>query len=134
MCLSKKAYNWGQYFPKMMVHNSNGDQNPVQAAALQIAKILMEKLHDTFSKMFVSITATQASSREKDNDSISGASFHRKHYQLRSGNLNPDESLLDDLKIPNPVNVSGPPCFVETPTVNSSIRSSVSSAAKTFKD
>lgn len=102
--------------------------------ALQIAEILMEKLPDTFSKMFVSITATQASSREKDNDSISGASFHRKHYQLRSGNLNPDESLLDDLKIPVPVNVSGPPCSVETPTVNSSIRSSVSSAAKTFKD
>ncbi|KAI5402306.1 E3 ubiquitin-protein ligase UPL3 [Lathyrus oleraceus] len=120
--------------------------------ALQIAEILMEKLPDTFSKMFVregvvhavdqlivagesiSITTTQTSSREKDNDSISGASFHRKHYHLRSGNLNPDESLLDDLKSPVPVNASGPPCSVETPTVNSSIRSSVSSAAKTFKD
>ncbi|KAI5389756.1 hypothetical protein KIW84_075161 [Lathyrus oleraceus] len=86
--------------------------------ASQIVEILMEKLPNKFSKMLVSITTTQASSREKDNDSISGASFHRKHYHLRSGNLNPDESLLDDLKIPVPVNVSGPPCFVETPTVN----------------
>ena len=86
--------------------------------ASQIVEILMEKLPNKFSKMLVSITTTQASSREKDNDSISGASFHRKHYHLRSGNLNPDESLLDDMKIPVPVNVSGPPCFVETATVN----------------
>ncbi|KAL5066522.1 hypothetical protein RYX36_028259 [Vicia faba] len=120
--------------------------------ALQIAEILMEKLPETFSKMFVregvvhavdqlivagesiSITTTQASLREKDSDSIPGASFHRKHYHLRSGNLNPNENLLDDLKSPVPVNMSVPPCSVETPTVNSSIRSSVSSAAKIFKD
>ncbi|KAF5951530.1 hypothetical protein HYC85_009474 [Camellia sinensis] len=67
----------------------------VLVPALQIAEILMEKLPETFSKMFVregvvhavdalilagpSTTApSQPSSSEKDNDSISGASSRRR--------------------------------------------------------
>ncbi|KAK7404378.1 hypothetical protein VNO78_05238 [Psophocarpus tetragonolobus] len=119
--------------------------------ALKIAEILMEKLPVTFSKMFIregvlhavdqlivagnatNIT-TQASSAEKDNDSISGASSRSRRYRRRSGSSNPDGNPLDDLKAPVSVNVGSPPSSADTPTVNSSIRLSVSTAAKAFKD
>lgn len=108
----------------------------------------MEKLPGTFSKMFVregvvhaidqlilaGNSTTQASSREKDNDSVSGSSFRPRCYRLRSGNSNPGGNSLEDPKSPVPVNVGLPPSSAETPTVNSSNRSSVSSAAKAFKD
>ncbi|KAG4985083.1 hypothetical protein AAZX31_12G031300 [Glycine max] len=119
--------------------------------ALKIAEILMEKLPGTFSKMFIregvvhavdqliltgnsTNISTQASSAEKDNDSISGASSRSRRYRRRSGNSNPDGNPLDDLKTPVSVNVGSPPNSVDMPTVNSSIRLSVSTAAKAFKD
>ncbi|XP_061342076.1 E3 ubiquitin-protein ligase UPL3 [Gastrolobium bilobum] len=119
--------------------------------ALQIAEILMEKLPGTFSKMFIregvvhavdqlilagnsTNVSTQASSTEKDNDSVSGASSRSRRYRRRSGNSNPDGNSLDDLKSPVSVNVGSPPSSVDIPTVNSSIRLSVSAAARTFKD
>ncbi|KAK7312253.1 hypothetical protein VNO77_36002 [Canavalia gladiata] len=119
--------------------------------ALKIAEILMEKLPGTFSKMFIregvvhavdqlilagnlTNVSTQASSVEKDNDSASGASSRSRRYRRRSGNSNPDGNPLDDLKSPVSVNVGSPPSSVDIPTVNSSIRLSVSTAAKAFKD
>ena len=123
----------------------------VLVPALKIAEILMEKLPATFSKMFIregvvhavdqlilpgtsTNISTQASSAEKDNDSISGASSRSRRYRRRSGSSNPDGNPLDDLKAPVSVNVGSPPSSVDIPTVNSSIRLSVSAAAKAFKD
>ncbi|KAG5064939.1 hypothetical protein AAZX31_04G003500 [Glycine max] len=123
----------------------------VLVPALQISEILMEKLPGTFSKMFVregvvhavdqlilagnsTNISTQTSSAEKDNDSVSGTSSRSRRYRLRSGNSNPDANPSDDLKSPVPVNVGLPPSSVETPTTNSSIRASVSSVARAFKD
>ncbi|KAL9296334.1 hypothetical protein ACSQ67_022230 [Phaseolus vulgaris] len=123
----------------------------VLVPALKIAEILMEKLPGTFSKMFIregvvhavdqlilpgnsTNISTQAPSAEKDNDSISGASSRSRRYRRRSGSSNPDGNPLDDLKAPVSVNVGSPPSSVEIPTVNSSIRLSVSTAAKAFKD
>ncbi|KAL2329061.1 hypothetical protein Fmac_022488 [Flemingia macrophylla] len=122
----------------------------VLVPALKISEILMEKLPGTFSKMFIregvvhavdqlilpgnsTSISTQASSAEKDNDSIPGASSRSRRYRRRSGNSNPDGNPLDDSKAPL-VNVGSPPSSVDIPTVNSSIRLSVSTAAKAFKD
>ena len=123
----------------------------VLVPALQISEILMEKLPGIFSKMFVregvvhavdqlilagnaTNISTQTSSAEKDTDSVSGTSSRSRRYRLRSGNSNPDANPSDDLKSPVPVNVGLPPSSVETPTTNSSIRASVSSVARAFKD
>ncbi|XP_027357082.1 E3 ubiquitin-protein ligase UPL3-like isoform X2 [Abrus precatorius] len=123
----------------------------VLVPALQIAEILMEKLPGTFSKMFVregvvhavdqlilagssTNLSAQATSAEKDNDSTSGTSSRARRYRLRSGNSNLDANPLDDLKSPVPVNVGLPPNSIETPTIKVSIRASVSSAARAFKD
>ncbi|XP_020214843.1 E3 ubiquitin-protein ligase UPL3 [Cajanus cajan] len=123
----------------------------VLVPALKIAEILMEKLPGTFSKMFIregvvhavdqlilagnsTSISTQASSAEKDNDSISGASSRSRRYRRRSGNSNPEGNPLDDSKAPVLVNVGSPPSTVDIPTVNTSIRLSVSTAAKAFKD
>ncbi|CAL5377006.1 unnamed protein product [Camellia sinensis] len=121
----------------------------VLVPALQIAEILMEKLPETFSKMFVregvvhavdalilagpSNTApSQPSSSEKDNDSISGTSSRRR-YRRRSGNLNADLPSAEDSKNPVPI-IGSPPSSVEIPTGNSSLRMAVSACAKLFKD
>ncbi|KAI5388006.1 E3 ubiquitin-protein ligase upl3, variant 2 [Lathyrus oleraceus] len=123
----------------------------VLTPALQIAEILMEKLPGTFSKMFIregvvhavdllilpgnsTNVSTQASTAEKDTDSIPGASSRVRRNRRRSGNSNPDGNPLDDIKSPVSVNVGSPPSSANIPTVNSSIRLSVSAAAKTFKD
>ncbi|CAJ1972976.1 unnamed protein product, partial [Sphenostylis stenocarpa] len=123
----------------------------VLVPALQISEILMEKLPETFAKMFVregvvhavdqlilagnsTNIPTQTSSAEKDSDSVSGTSSRPRRYRLRSGNSNPDANPLDDLKSPVPVNVGLPPSSVETPTNSSSVRVSISSVARGFKD
>jgi E3 ubiquitin-protein ligase TRIP12 len=115
--------------------------------ALQIAEILMEKLPETFSKMFIREgvvhavdqlilpgNSTIVTSAEKDTDSIPGASSRPRRNRRRSGNSNPDGNSLEDIKSPVSVNVGSPPSSSNIPTVNSSIRLSVSAAAKTFKD
>ncbi|KAI5428739.1 hypothetical protein KIW84_033655 [Lathyrus oleraceus] len=86
----------------------------------------MEKLPETFSKMFIR--------EEKDTDFIPGASSRVRHNRRRSGNSNPDGNPLDDIKSPVLVNVGSPPSSANIPTINSSIRLSVSATAKTFKD
>ncbi|KAL5097471.1 hypothetical protein RYX36_001798 [Vicia faba] len=123
----------------------------VLTPALQIAEILMEKLPETFSKMFIregiihavdllilpgnsTNVSTQASTAEKDTDSLPGASSRVRRNWRRSGKSNPDGNPLDDIKSPVSVNVGSPPSSGNIPTVNSSIRLSVSAAAKTFKD
>ncbi|TYJ99546.1 E3 ubiquitin-protein ligase UPL3 [Cucumis melo var. makuwa] len=116
--------------------------------ALQIAEILMEKLHETFSKMFLregvvyavdqlilannQNTSSQAASVEKDSTSASGTSSRTRRYRRRSGTMNSDGSSLDENK--NSVSGSGvPQGSVEVPSINSNLRSSVSSCANAFK-
>ncbi|KAL5064294.1 hypothetical protein RYX36_026031 [Vicia faba] len=123
----------------------------VLTPTLQIAEILMEKLPETFSKMVIregavhavdllilpgnsTNVSTQASTTEKDTDSLPGASSRIRRNRRRSGNSNPDGNPLDDIKSPVSVNVGSPPSSGNILTVNSSIRLSVSAAAKTFKD
>ncbi|XP_023512904.1 E3 ubiquitin-protein ligase UPL3-like [Cucurbita pepo subsp. pepo] len=116
--------------------------------SLQIAEILMEKLPETFSKMFLregvvyavdqlilannQNTATQVASVEKDNNSASGASSRTRRYRRRSGNMTSEGSSLDENKNP----VSGgtvPQGSVEVPSINSNLRTSVSACANAFK-
>ncbi|CAL0334195.1 unnamed protein product [Lupinus luteus] len=119
--------------------------------AVQIAEILMEKLPGTFRKMFIregvvhavdqlilagnpTNVSTQASFAEKDIDSVSGSASRSRRYRRRSSNSNPDGNPLDDSKSPVSVNVGSPPGSVDIKTTNSSIRLSVSAAARAFKD
>ncbi|KAE9620318.1 putative aminoacyltransferase, E1 ubiquitin-activating enzyme [Lupinus albus] len=123
----------------------------VLVPALQIAEILMEKLPGTFSKMFIregvvhavdqlilagspTSVSTQASSAGKDNDSVSGLSSRSRRYRRRSGNNNTDGNHLDNPKNPVSVNIGSPPSSADISTTNSNIRSSVSTAARAFKD
>ncbi|XP_058090942.1 E3 ubiquitin-protein ligase UPL3-like isoform X2 [Magnolia sinica] len=119
--------------------------------ALQIADILMEKLPETFSKMFVregvvhavdmlmlsdssSSVSAQASTAEKDNDALAGTSSRSRRYRRRSGSSNTDGSSLEESKVSVPGSVGSPPTSVEVPSVNSSLRAAVSACAKAFKD
>ncbi|XP_022725559.1 E3 ubiquitin-protein ligase UPL3-like isoform X2 [Durio zibethinus] len=119
--------------------------------SLQIAEILMEKLPETFSKMFVregvvhavdqlvlignqNTTPAQASSVEKDNDSVSGTSLRARRLRRRSNNSNPEGSSVEESKNPAPVNIGPLPSSVEIPTANSNLRAAVSACAKAFKD
>ncbi|XP_052184785.1 E3 ubiquitin-protein ligase UPL3-like [Diospyros lotus] len=116
--------------------------------ALQIAEILMEKLPETFSKMFVregvvhaidalilggpsDAAPSQPSSSEKDNDSVSGSS--RRRCQRRGGNLNADLYSAEDSKNAVPL-FGSPPNSIENPTGNSNVFVAVSARAKVFKD
>ncbi|XP_022763058.1 E3 ubiquitin-protein ligase UPL3-like isoform X2 [Durio zibethinus] len=123
----------------------------VLVPSLQIAEILMEKLPGTFSKMFVregvvhavdqlvlignqNTTPVQASSVEKDNDSVSGTSSRSRRYRRRSGNSNPEGSSVEESKNSESLNIGSPPSSVEIPTANSNLRTAVSACAKAFKD
>ncbi|CAI9104744.1 OLC1v1003485C2 [Oldenlandia corymbosa var. corymbosa] len=118
----------------------------VLVPALQIAEILMEKLPETFSKMFIRegvvhaiealiiagspcVTPQLQSSIEKDNDSISGSSSRPRRNRRRVGASNADG---DDVK--NPSSAFGsPPNSADTPLANSGIRATVSARAKAFR-
>ncbi|XWS62647.1 hypothetical protein CRYUN_Cryun06bG0028600 [Craigia yunnanensis] len=121
----------------------------VLVPSLQIAEILMEKLPGTFSKMFVregvvhavdqlvligsqNTAPAQASSVEKDNDSVSGPSSRSRRFKRR--NSNPERSSVEESKNPASVNIGSPPSSVEIPTANSNLRIAVSACAKAFKD
>ncbi|PPD87889.1 hypothetical protein GOBAR_DD15161 [Gossypium barbadense] len=123
----------------------------VLVPSLQIAEILMEKLPGTFSKMFVregvvhavdqlvlignqNTTPVQASSLEKDNESVSGASSRSRRYRRRSGNSNLEGSSMEESKNPASLNIGSPTNSVEIPTANSNLRTAVSACAKAFKD
>ncbi|KAL6561040.1 E3 ubiquitin-protein ligase upl3 [Orobanche gracilis] len=117
----------------------------VLVPALQIAEILMGKLPDTFSVMFVkegvvhavdtlivtgSSSISQPNLSEKDNDSIPGSSRSRRNRRrgFNSGSgANPD----DKNTVPS---IGSQPNSVEMPSDNFSIRATVSACAKAFKD
>ncbi|KAM7475155.1 hypothetical protein LguiB_022398 [Lonicera macranthoides] len=119
----------------------------VLVPALQIAEILMEKLPEIFSKMFVregvvhavdtliisGSSSTTVLQPDKDNDSITGTSSRSRRYRRRGGNSTSDVNSTEDSKIPVPT-IGSPPNSVEIPNVNSSLRMSVSTCAKAFKD
>ncbi|KAH8510535.1 hypothetical protein H0E87_008184 [Populus deltoides] len=123
----------------------------VLVPALQIAKIIMEKLPGTFSKMFVregvvhavdqlilagspNTGPTQAASAEKDNDSVPGSSSRSRRYKRRSGNSNPEANSSEESKSQVCANAGSPPSSIEIPTVNSNLRLAVSACAKDFRD
>ncbi|KAI3736382.1 hypothetical protein L6452_15921 [Arctium lappa] len=116
--------------------------------SLQIAEILMGKLPETFSKLFVregvvhavdtlilagSSGSGQPLSTEKDNDSTPGSSSRSRRYRRRIGTPSADIPSAEDHKNSVPA-VGSPPNSVEVPTVNSSLRIAVSTSAKAFKD
>ncbi|XP_021775478.1 E3 ubiquitin-protein ligase UPL3-like [Chenopodium quinoa] len=122
----------------------------VLVPALQIAEILMEKLPETFSKMFVregvvhavdslisspsnSISA-QTATPEKDSDSALVTSARARRLRRRSGNQQQDANSLEELRNSVSVNVGSPPTSVEIPTASSNLRTTVSGCAKSFKD
>ncbi|XP_010690374.2 E3 ubiquitin-protein ligase UPL3 [Beta vulgaris subsp. vulgaris] len=122
----------------------------VLVPALQIAEILMEKLPETFSKMFVregvvhavdSLIAAPSSSvsahsatPEKESESTLGSSGRARRLRRRSGNQQQDVNSVDELKNSVSVSVGSPPTSVEIPTVSSNLRTTVSGCAKSFKD
>ncbi|KAK9164539.1 hypothetical protein Syun_005441 [Stephania yunnanensis] len=122
----------------------------VLVPALQITGILMEKLPSVFSKMFVregvvhavdmliisdsSNTVSRLSTTEKDSDTASGTPSRPRRYRRRGGYCSPDGSSLEELKSAATGNSGSPQTPVEIPTVNSSIRMTVSTCAKSFKD
>ncbi|KAK4764814.1 hypothetical protein SAY86_025904 [Trapa natans] len=120
----------------------------VLVPALQIADILMEKLPETFSKMFVregvihaidqlilpgNNSSAQASAVDKDNDSITGSSSRSRRYRRRAANTNIDRSSVEESKNPLTISIGSPSGSVEI-SANSSHRTTVSACAKAFKD
>ncbi|KAL2937119.1 E3 ubiquitin-protein ligase UPL3 [Bienertia sinuspersici] len=121
----------------------------VLVPALQIAEILMEKLPETFSKMFVRegvvhavdslITAPSNSvsahtTTEKDSESTPGSSARARRLRRRGGNQHQDANPVEESKNTVSVTVGSPPTSVEIPTVSSNLRTTVSGCAKSFKD
>lgn len=121
----------------------------VLVPALQIAEILMEKLPETFSKMFVregvvhavdSLIAAPSNSvsahgatTEKDELTL-GSSARARRLRRRSGNQQQDTNSVEELKNSVSVHVGSPPTSVEIPTINSNLRTTVGGCAKSFKD
>lgn len=110
----------------------------------------MEKLPGTFSKIFVregvvhavdalicpdtsSSIPSQASISEKDGDSAPVISSRSRRYRRRSGGLNTETGSVDESKRSLPV-VGSPPNLFEIPPPSSTLRASVSTCAKSFKD
>ncbi|GAB4853175.1 E3 ubiquitin-protein ligase upl3 [Ancistrocladus abbreviatus] len=122
----------------------------VLVPALQIAEILMEKLPQTFLNMFIregvvhaidslilagesDPSAAQTSTAEKESDPTQGTSSRSRRLRRRGGNSNTDVNCTEESKNSVSVSVGSPPSSVEIPTVSSSIRATVSAAAKAFK-
>ncbi|GAB2267878.1 E3 ubiquitin-protein ligase upl3 [Dionaea muscipula] len=122
----------------------------VSVPALQISEILMQKLPDTFSKMFIreglvhavdslflagvqDSASAQTLVAEKESGSTPGISSRSRRLRRRSGNTNADPSSAEESKNAAAV-VGSPPSSVETPTMSSCLRATVSAAAKAFKD
>uniref|UniRef100_M1AVA9 HECT-type E3 ubiquitin transferase n=1 Tax=Solanum tuberosum TaxID=4113 RepID=M1AVA9_SOLTU len=111
----------------------------VLVPALQIAEILMEKLPGVFGKMFVREGVVHAVDALMLSGSHVSAPPHptraekEKHNRRRSTNSNTDAISVEDLTSPVP-STGSLPNSIEIPTVNSSLRMSVSTCAKAFKD
>ncbi|XP_010327414.1 E3 ubiquitin-protein ligase UPL3 [Solanum lycopersicum] len=111
----------------------------VLVPALQIAEILMEKLPGVFGKMFVREGVVHAVDALMLSGSHVSAPPHptraekEKHNRRRSTNSNTDAISVEDLTSPVP-STGSLPNSMEIRTVNSSLRMSVSTCAKAFKD
>ncbi|KFK30462.1 hypothetical protein AALP_AA7G264200 [Arabis alpina] len=119
----------------------------VLVPALQVAEILMEKLPETFSKVFVregvvhavdqlvlvGKPISQASPTDKENDCVPGSARSRR-YRRRSSNTNADGNQSEELKNSASVNIGANNNSLDTPTASFMLRETVSSCAKSFKD
>ncbi|KAK1262233.1 E3 ubiquitin-protein ligase UPL3 [Acorus gramineus] len=112
---------------------------------LQITEILMEKLPETFSKMFAregvvhaieslisADTISAQTSTAKDNDVLPGKRSQR--YARRTGSLNVDGSSMEESKSSNQGNIGSPLTSIEGPAVNYNLRAAVSACAKAVRD
>ncbi|KAK1397665.1 HECT-type E3 ubiquitin transferase [Heracleum sosnowskyi] len=121
----------------------------VLVPALQISEILMNKLPQTFSKIFVRegvvhavdaliiagspATAFPQPSCEKESDSVAGSLSRSGRHRRRGGNLNINGNTAEDSKHSG-LAVGSPPNPVQVPTVSSGLRMEVSLSAQAFKN
>jgi len=118
----------------------------VLVPALQVAEILMEKLPETFSKVFVREGVvhavdqlvlvgkpSHASPTDKDNDCVPGSARSRR-YRRRSSNANSDGNQSEEPKNPASLTIGANHNSLDTPTASFMLRETVSSCAKAFKD
>ncbi|KAL6517434.1 E3 ubiquitin-protein ligase upl3 [Orobanche minor] len=120
----------------------------VLVAALQIAEILMEKLPDIFSRMFLregvlhavdaiiltgDSSTSQPSSNKEVIDSNPGSASHSRRNKRHGFNPSSVANIVDASNTSVPSTIS-PSHLQEIPTVNSSPRVTVSSLAKMFKE
>ncbi|XP_074312940.1 E3 ubiquitin-protein ligase UPL3-like [Silene latifolia] len=119
--------------------------------ALQIAEILMEKLPETFSKLFVregvvhavdslilappsTSILPQTATPDKDNDSTPGVSTRVRRSRRRSENQQQDANTAEESKNSASTCVGSPPGSVEIPSASSKLRSTVSASAKSLRN
>ncbi|GMH02964.1 hypothetical protein Nepgr_004803 [Nepenthes gracilis] len=122
----------------------------VLVPALQISEILMEKLPETFSKMFVreglvhavdslilggmpDSASAQMATAEKERDSMPVTSSCSRRLRRRSGNSNTDTNYAEESKNSASVGIGSAPSSLGIPTVTN-LRATVSAAAKAFRD
>uniref|UniRef100_A0A1J3H294 HECT-type E3 ubiquitin transferase n=1 Tax=Noccaea caerulescens TaxID=107243 RepID=A0A1J3H294_NOCCA len=119
----------------------------VLVPALQVAEILMEKLPETFSKVFVregvvhavdqlvlvGKPISNASHTDKENDCVPGSARSRR-YRRRSSNANSEGNQAEELKNSASVNIGANHNSLDTPTASFMLRETVSSCARAFKD
>nr|XP_043631865.1 E3 ubiquitin-protein ligase UPL3-like [Erigeron canadensis] len=104
--------------------------------SLQIAEILMEKLPETFSKLFVREGVVHAVDTlivaEKDAESTSGSSSRSRHSGRHLDGTSNVDVPTEDPK--STTAVGSPATSVEGHAVNSSLQVAVSTRAKAFRD
>lgn len=118
----------------------------VLVPALQVAEILMEKLPETFSKVFVREGVVHAvdqlvlvgkpsshASTDQENDCVPGSARSRR-YRRRSSNANSDGNQSEELKNSVSASIGATHNSMESPTASFMLRETVSSCAKAFKD
>ncbi|CAN7133457.1 unnamed protein product [Brassica rapa subsp. narinosa] len=118
----------------------------VLVPALQVAEILMEKLPETFSKVFVREGVVHAvdqlvlvgkpsshASTDQENDCVPGSARSRR-YRRRSSNANSDGNQSEELKNSVSASIGANHNSMESPTASFMLRETVSSCAKAFKD
>lgn len=119
----------------------------VLVPALQVAEILMEKLPETFSKVFVregvvhavdqlvlvGKPISYASPTDKENDCVPGSARSRR-YRRRSSNANSEGNQSEEVKNSVSASMGANHNSLESPTASFMLRETVSSCAKAFKD
>ncbi|CAH8338587.1 unnamed protein product [Eruca vesicaria subsp. sativa] len=119
----------------------------VLVPALQVAEILMEKLPETFSKVFVregvvhavdqlvlvGKPISYASPTDKENDCVPGSARSRR-YRRRNSNASSDGNHSEEVKNSVSASIGANHNSLESPTASFMLRETVSSCAKAFKD